>query len=98
ELSFPVLVVRKRAAVDGGCAAGAAVQERHDTRWIAVWRRLQDDRSDDAEDCDVGADAERQGDDGGRGESWCAPQQPERVADVAADVPNPRAALRRRHR
>ena len=76
-------------------APGAAVHERDDARRIAVWRRLQHDRPDDAEDRDVGADAERQGDDRGGGESWRAAQQPERVTDVATECPDPRARRRR---
>ena len=93
----PVLVIGQRAARDraGAIAIDLAVHEREHAGGIAVRRRPQDHGADDAEDGGVGADAERQRDDGGDGESRRAPQQADGVDDVARKMSEGRSGERR---
>ena len=49
-------------------------------------QRLQQDRVDDGEDGRVGADADRQGQDGGPREAPILPQQPEREAGILHEL------------
>ena len=59
--------------------------EHHQPLRLRERQRLEQQGVDDAEDGGIGADAERQGDDGDRGESWARLQHADGVPDILHD-------------
>src|SRR5690349_16861130 len=55
---------------------------RREFLWIPDGERAQPDRVHEPEDGGVGADAQRQGENGDRRESWIETQQPRAIAEV----------------
>ena len=89
-----VEVVRHRRprAFDAGAREG--VVHGHEPAGLGVWQRPKQDRSDDREDGGVGADAQRQRQEGGEGEGAVLPEEPEREdGDPAAVCPFIASAL-----
>ena len=81
--SRPELVV----SICGVCRAGEAALggwrgDPYELLRIGEWQRAQEQGVDDAEDGDVGADAEGQDEDGNEGESAVAAQGAEGVAEI----------------
>ena len=66
----------------GDAGPAVAVLEEHQPIRVGIGQRPEQRRVDHREDGDVGADAERQREDGGERESRLADEQPQGVTDV----------------
>src|ERR1700722_8792232 len=72
-------------ASDGVNIVGVVNFDGHEALGAGIWKRLDQNVFDDAEDCGGGADAKREGDDGNRGESGLFAQRARRVGKVAPE-------------
>ena len=77
-----VEVVRHRRPRAFDAGAREAVVHRHEPIGLGVWQRPKEDRLDDREDGGVGADAQRQRQEGGEGEGPVLPEEPAREYEI----------------
>ena len=71
---------------------GSLPVEQHEAIRLAHRKLAQQELIDEREDAGVGADAEREGKDGGRGEARTPPQRPRAVSGVARQLLGPAQA------
>ena len=78
----PVHVVRDRRAGALDAGASETVVGEDESMAFRIRQRPEQDRPDDGEDCGVGAEADRQGEDHGGGVGAVAAQEPQREDQV----------------
>ena len=77
-----IIVVGERGPTTVKTGFGVAVEYRHEPAGIPKRQRTDKDGVDDGEDSEVGADAQREREDGRRGEAGTSPQHPQTEANV----------------